>query len=248
MLAGICPLPTPGVVGCRCQALTFLLPDGGVLAVCQRAGGAVAQSRQVVLITAKVLGFCPGRKRSGIKGEGPTLCLAAMTVTCGTRTRGTCRGLKSTQIGPSCSSPFPLKLGELSPPRPPKNSRYLVGAELPVPQRVPHNLRGQTAGETHRHPSPSAPGNAAAALTGRGGHTIPPPPPSSIAVASLHPTGRRVRCHKRRTDSPSPFTAPPARVPPSPPGWGRGPPRHVVGGVCRGGGRYTPAGRDRRGG
>lgn len=43
--------------------LTFLLPDGRILAVGQRAGGAVAQPRQVVLIAAEILRFCPGKER-----------------------------------------------------------------------------------------------------------------------------------------------------------------------------------------
>lgn len=39
----------------------------------------------------------------------------------------------------------------------PPNSRHLVGAELPVPQHAPDNLRAQTAGDTPRHPSPGPP-------------------------------------------------------------------------------------------
>lgn len=44
-------------------AVTFLLPDGGVLAVGQRAGRAVTQPRDVVLIPTEVLTLCPGGEK-----------------------------------------------------------------------------------------------------------------------------------------------------------------------------------------
>ena len=43
--------------------VTFLLLDGGVLTVGQRARRAVAQPRDVVLISAEVLTLRPGQKR-----------------------------------------------------------------------------------------------------------------------------------------------------------------------------------------
>lgn len=49
--------------------VTFLLPDGGVLAVGQRAGGAVAHPSDVELIPTEVLSLRPaaGRRREKIR-------------------------------------------------------------------------------------------------------------------------------------------------------------------------------------
>ena len=46
------------------HALTFLLSDGGILAVSQWTGGAVTQTRQVVLITTECLGLCPAQEHT----------------------------------------------------------------------------------------------------------------------------------------------------------------------------------------
>lgn len=75
---GIRPLPTQGVAPCSCQTLTFLLPDGRILTVCQGAGGAVAQTSQVILIAAKILGFCPEKKRGEVKGKDRSTPLRAL--------------------------------------------------------------------------------------------------------------------------------------------------------------------------
>lgn len=48
------------------RGLTFLLPDGGVLAVGERAGRAVAQTRDVVLIPAEVLTLGPGQRNEDV--------------------------------------------------------------------------------------------------------------------------------------------------------------------------------------
>lgn len=46
------------------STLTFLLPDGGVLAVGQRTGRAVAEPRDVELIPAEVLTLGPGGEKT----------------------------------------------------------------------------------------------------------------------------------------------------------------------------------------
>lgn len=64
-------------VGGQSWVLTFLLPDSGVLAVGQRAGGAVAEPGQVVLIAAEALRLRPAndegnaarRERAGSWGH-----------------------------------------------------------------------------------------------------------------------------------------------------------------------------------
>lgn len=68
---------SPNCVWGQSRALTFLLPDGGVLAVGQRAGGAVAEPGQVVLIAAEALRLRPAndegntarRERAGSWGH-----------------------------------------------------------------------------------------------------------------------------------------------------------------------------------
>lgn len=51
--------------------LTLLLPDGGVLTVGQRAGGAVAHPRDVVFVATEALALGPDERRRWVRAKLP---------------------------------------------------------------------------------------------------------------------------------------------------------------------------------